>query len=98
MSKQKRKTVDRSKVNYPRPDRREPVDTLKEGLADFKETVKTKDGTMQRENRLKAVLDVLGDTELDSGFGRAETWAERIIDAIEASDRSDIPDTTDSAT
>lgn len=35
MSKQKRKTVDRSKVNYPRPDRRQPVDTLKEGLTEL---------------------------------------------------------------
>jgi antitoxin component of MazEF toxin-antitoxin module len=37
MSKQKRKTVDHSKTTYPRPDRREPVDTLKEQLNDFKD-------------------------------------------------------------
>jgi hypothetical protein len=39
MSKQKRKTVDRSEVSYPRPDRREPVDTFKEVLAEHDKSV-----------------------------------------------------------
>jgi hypothetical protein len=38
MSKQKRKTGERSKTSYPRPDRRQPVDTLKEGLTELKGT------------------------------------------------------------
>ncbi len=38
MSKQKRKTGEHSKTSYPRPDRRQPVNTLKEGLTELKGT------------------------------------------------------------
>ncbi len=58
MSKQKRKTVDRSKVSYPRPDRREPVDTLKEGLTEHNESVAERNitGSLVRKPQILALM------------------------------------------
>jgi hypothetical protein len=62
MSKQKRKTVDRSKVSYPRPDRREPVDTLKEGLTEHNESVAERNitGSLVRKNPQILALMIMG--------------------------------------